>query len=449
MPKLRSVLGESTTATEAPSSGAKAIAASQPTACRMKRSKPSCNQIPGALALRRLVCGLKAIFESLASGMRAGPGPDLRQPGTSRARIALIGAGSWAQGWHLPHLRCNPAAQLVAIVDPAETTWSKYNLDMMPTPELATLYGVPLFKGFAEFLQSDIANTTDGVIISSTHSTHCELGLQAAAAGFHILVEKPMTANAGEAAELAAAAERLKSLGKAFMVNHSANFTRHALRARELVQSHLGEIEHVTCYMIREREFFEDPENRLWVATEGSMTGNGFAWGQSCHTLAWVYRVTGLEPESVFCKMTCSKKTGADIFTSALIQCTNGATICCQGLAGLPGGNAVGSASKKGKLIENKIFGSEGCLLYSGDDADPASGKLELLLDNGSAVVEDGFFFENTSKEGNGPESLQSFLAACKGEEVINAADATIGRLVVETIDAMYKSAKDGSVVKI
>ena len=35
---------------------------------------------------------------------------------------------------------------------------------------------VPLFKGFAEFLQSDIANTTDGVIISSTHSTHCELG---------------------------------------------------------------------------------------------------------------------------------------------------------------------------------------------------------------------------------------------------------------------------------
>ena len=29
------------------------------------------------------------------------------------------------------------------------------------------------------------------------------------------------------------------------------------------------------------------------------------------------------------------------------------------------------------------------------------------------------------------------------------AQDATIGRLVVETIDAMYKSAKDGSVVKI
>ena len=36
--------------------------------------------------------------------------------------------------------------------------------------------------------------------------------------------------------------------------------------------------------------------------------------------------VTGLEPESVFCKMTYSKITGADVFTAALIQCANGAT---------------------------------------------------------------------------------------------------------------------------
>ena len=40
-------------------------------------------------------------------------------------------------------------------------------------------------------------------------------------------------------------------------------------------------------------------------------------------------------------------------------------------------------------LAAPRIFGSEGCLLYSGNDADPASGKLELLLDNGSVLVED------------------------------------------------------------
>lgn len=39
-----------------------------------------------------------------------------------------------------------------------------------------------------------------------------------------------------------------------------------------------------------------------------------------------VYMVTGLKPKSVFCKMVCSTQTGADIFTSAIIDCKNGAS---------------------------------------------------------------------------------------------------------------------------
>eukprot|EP00435_Cladocopium_sp_Y103_P062413 s1194_g24.t1 len=367
-----------------------------------------------------------------------------------RARVVLCGAGSWAQGWHLPQLQRNPSVELVAIVDPAAVTWSKYNLDMKPTKELAEMYQVPVFGDFAEFLKSSFARGTVGVIISSTHTTHCSLGLQAADANLHILMEKPMTTNALEARKLHAAAAVLKSHGKVFMVNHSANFTKQALKAQEYVRDgRIGEIEHVTCYMIREREFFEDPSNRLWVSSSEASIGNGFAWGQTCHTLAWVYMVTGLRPKTVFCKMVCSAQTGADIFTSAIIDCTNGASITCQGLAGLPGGNSVGSTLKKGKLIENKIFGSKGCLFYSGDDAEPSSGHLEVLCHDGFNESVPGFHFENTTKEGLGPESLRSFLDACRGELVVNAADAEIGLLVVETIEAMYKSAKAGVVQPI
>ena len=35
---------------------------------------------------------------------------------------------------------------------------------------------VPVFQDFAEFLRSSLAQRTDGVIISSTHTTHCSLG---------------------------------------------------------------------------------------------------------------------------------------------------------------------------------------------------------------------------------------------------------------------------------
>eukprot|EP00440_Ansanella_granifera_P032735 gb/GFBE01035515.1/.p1 GENE.gb/GFBE01035515.1/~~gb/GFBE01035515.1/.p1 ORF type:complete len:162 (+),score=46.65 gb/GFBE01035515.1/:1-486(+) len=154
--------------------------------------------------------------------------------------------------------------------------------------------------------------------------------------------------------------------------------------------------------------------------------------------------VTGLTPKTVFCHMVNSKATGADIFDSAIIRCECGATICAQGVAGLPGANAVGTAAKKGKQIENKIFGTKGCLLYSGDDADPFSGSLELMRADGTSQSFPGFYFENTAKDGTGPESLQSFIAACLGKPTFNAADANVGLKVVQTIHAMYKSAKSG-----
>lgn len=44
------------------------------------------------------------------------------------------------------------------------------------------------------------------------------------------------------------------------------------------------------------------------------MKGNGFGWGQFSHTFAWLYRVTGLTPESVFAFTGKSDITGADIY---------------------------------------------------------------------------------------------------------------------------------------
>merc|ERR1711879_592833 len=105
-----------------------------------------------------------------------------------------------------------------------------------------------------------------------------------------------------------------------------------------------------------------------------------------------------------------------DIYDSCTIRCTNGATISVQGVAALPGGNAVNSNSPKmGKLIENKVFGTEGCIPYSGDDAYPTSGDLRLLRHDEKNQKFPGFYFENTAKEGDGPESLHAFISSCLG----------------------------------
>ena len=156
------------------------------------------------------------------------------------------------------------------------------------------VYGTPTFPTVGELLASD--NTAlDGVLVASTHATHSEIATQALDRGLHVLCEKPMTTDPGEAWALAAAAERS---GKYFCVNNTANWRANCQRARELVAARrIGSIEHVQCYMGSPLLWlFDDPENEGWTKPTGTMRGNGFGWGQLSHTLAWVYRVTGLEP---------------------------------------------------------------------------------------------------------------------------------------------------------
>lgn len=114
-----------------------------------------------------------------------------------------------------------------------------------------------------------------------------------------------------------------------------------------------------------------------------------------------------------------------------------------------------------GKEIQIQIYGSDGALFYHGNDHDPASGRLELRrgkagsdVDNEGSVkvlCEDlGFHFENTDKDGTGPESLQSFISACLGkQDYYVGADSLVGLRSVQTLDAMYRSNQSGTAEEI
>lgn len=189
------------------------------------------------------------------------------------------------------------------------------------------------------------------------------------------------------------------------------------------------------------RWIFDDPACVDWNEPSGNMVGNGFTWGQATHMLAWVYQVTGLRPKTVHCSMVHSVRTTADIHSSAIIECENGATISFSGTCALPG--IAHGDDATGKLLEVKVFGSEGAMLYGGDDRTPDSGRLELRLNTGEVQpLSTDFHFENCDEEGDGPESVQSFIAACRGEEHYQASSSLIGVRTVRTIDAMYRSAR-------
>ncbi|CAE8582049.1 unnamed protein product [Polarella glacialis] len=159
---------------------------------------------------------------------------------------------------------------------------------------------------------------------------------------------------------------------------------------------------------------------RLWV-------GLGFIWSLASH----------LRASPVIWATLLSL---ADIFDSAVVRCTNGATISVQGVAALP----FKSYTESTKQIDNKIFGTEGMLTYSGEDMHPDSGALILKRHDGKDQRFEGFYFENYSADGYGPESLKAFIDSCLGKPVFNGADAIVGLKAVQTIDAMYRSAKSG-----
>jgi hypothetical protein len=140
------------------------------------------------------------------------------------ARIAVIGAGWWAQGWHLPHLQRNIDAELVAVVERSERPVAAafLKLTLESRTEVAAKYGVPMYNTVEDLLaDEEVLAKVDGVIICTPHACHAEMGSAFLTAGKHVLMEKPMTTDVAEARALALQATAAPKL--AFMVNNTAN----------------------------------------------------------------------------------------------------------------------------------------------------------------------------------------------------------------------------------
>ena len=54
----------------------------------------------------------------------------------------------------------------------------------------------------------------------------------------------------------------------------------------------------------------------------------------------------------------------------------------------------------------------------------------------------------NAEQAGDGPESLQHFIAACRGKEYQNGTDQQVGLQAVRVLDALYRSAASGKTEK-
>ena len=376
------------------------------------------------------------------------------------AKIAVIGAGWWSQGWHIPCLDRNPNVKLVAVVDKSEHPTSGIEPNLISLSLIRNQYNnTQIFHSVQDMLQQ-VGDELDGVIICTPHATHCHIGQeiytyndthrllsQPKRRPIHILMEKPMATDIDHAKALCSLVQSHPDTE--FWVNHSANFREQAKIAQKAVSTNqvIGRIRHITCSFASPLLWlFQNPENVAWNKPSGTMLGNGFAWGQSCHLLGWIYFVCGdlVRPSKVFCAMTHDETTGADMSHSATVLCDDDIVMNVSGTTWLPGSHDIG------KQVQIQIYGSQGAILYEGDDSNPRSGRLELRNEDGSVhYLTDDFAFENLSTSGYGAESVVNFVRMCAAADKdddddspppMNCANVFVGLRTVQTLEAMYRS---------
>ena len=148
-----------------------------------------------------------------------------------KVRIAIIGTGGISQPHARGMLAHRDKVECTALCDVSEANLKARSDQLGGTPAL--------FRDWRKMLR-DAGDQIDAVDICLPHHLHAAAILDAAAAGKHILCEKPMCMNLKEAAQIAAA---VKKAGVTYMSAHNQLFMPVVQEAKRMIESgQLGRI---------------------------------------------------------------------------------------------------------------------------------------------------------------------------------------------------------------
>jgi predicted dehydrogenase len=162
-------------------------------------------------------------------------------------------------------------ARLAAVADP----------DTVRAHKLAETYGVPYaFDDYRRLLECD---DVDMICVGAPNFTHRDIVTTAAAAGKHVVCEKPLALTLAEADEMIAAAARARiKLGYAELICFAPRY----VRAKELIdEGAFGRV-----FQIRHGETHYGPHSDwFW---QGEKSGGGVMMDMGCHSIEvirWLY----------------------------------------------------------------------------------------------------------------------------------------------------------------
>lgn len=180
--------------------------------------------------------------------------------------------------------------------------------------------GIPTAYGTYEELLA--ADDVDAVYIPLPNDLHAEWTVKAAVAGKHVLCEKPLALDAGEAEKMARACERAGvKLGEAFMYRHHPTWVEAVRLVRD---GAIGDLQGVQSWF---SYYNDDPEN----IRNRPENGGGAIMDIGCYNINASRMLFDAEPARVQASVRRDPTLGIDTLSSAVLEFPGGgqATFTC------------------------------------------------------------------------------------------------------------------------
>ncbi len=170
----------------------------------------------------------------------------------------------------------------------------------------------PVFDSYADLLTQQ----PDGVIICCENNRHRELTEMAAAAGVHVLCEKPIATTIPDAEAIIAACEKADvNLMIAFPMRFSAS----ARQVKAAIER--GDLGNIFCANTTNQG--ENPDyHRAWFS-DGTLAGGGAVMDHTVHVVDLMRWYTGAEPVEVYAEVdNLFHRDSVDVETAGLLMIT-------------------------------------------------------------------------------------------------------------------------------
>lgn len=187
-------------------------------------------------------------------------------------RVVVIGCGAIARA-HVPAIQAAEQVELAGLFDQ----------DQGRARELASQHGQPrVYASWREVLDDPSVNCVDLLL---PHDLHHQYAVEAANAGKHVMVEKPIATSLAEADDMIGAARRN---GVALMTCHTVLFEPGAQKVTEIVRS--GAIGDVYLAQTIGLEGPSTVSIRPWLANS---RGGGVLMAQAIHQIYFLQHLLG------------------------------------------------------------------------------------------------------------------------------------------------------------